>query len=202
MLRNVSAPLLFRAGVLTLPAFLLQPDLAVRFAQVLVFGVLTVIAGKRLLWGYFLTIIGAITVFHLLVPTGAVLFEVAAFPVTLGALRTGLFKALAIVGMVFLSLISVRADLKIPGRVGSVIGKLFWSFEQIMEGRERVSISAPFRSTDAMLLELYEQLIAMDSTVADTAERKSTALRSTPAGIGAVTAVVAAQWFVLLVPIH
>jgi len=201
MLRNVSAPLLFWGGVLALPAFLLQPDLAVRFGQVVVFGVLTVLAGKRLLWGYFLTIIGAITVFHLLVPTGAVLVEIAGFPVTTGALRTGVFKALAIVGMVFLSLISVRADLKIPGRVGAVIGKLFWSFEQIMEGRERVSIAAPFRSTDAMLLDLYEQLVAMDA-VTDTAERKSTARRSTAVGTGAVATVVALQWLALLVPLQ
>ncbi|MFP4153473.1 MAG: hypothetical protein ACLFR8_14255 [Alkalispirochaeta sp.] len=202
MRENVSAPLLFWGGVIALPAFLLQADLAIRFGQVVLFGILTVIAGKRLLWGYFLTIIVAITLFHLFVPTGAILFEFAGIPITLGALRTGVFKALAIVGMVFISLISVRADLRIPGTIGSVIGKLFWSFEQIMEGRERVSISAPFRSTDAMLLELYEELVAMDESVADTVKRKSTARRSSAVGTVAVVTIVAVQWIVLLMPLQ
>ena len=186
--------LLFAGGMLLLPAYLLQESLLIRAGQVVVFGWLTTVAGKKLLWPYFITITIAITGFHVLVPTGAVIFEIGTFPVTAGALRNGTFKALTIIGMVFVSLVSVRADLRIPGTVGAVAGKLFWSFEQIMERRIDVRVSAPLRSADAMLLDLYESLVSMDATAADTAGRKATARRTTPGAIVLVGAVVAVQW--------
>ena len=131
MLGNVSASLLFWGGLMALPAYLLQGDLAIRLAQVVLFGALARVAGKRLQWVYFLSIMVTITVFHVIVPSGAVLAEIGGFRITLGALRTGVFKALTIVGMVFISLVSVRADLRLPGTLGSLAGKIFWSFERM-----------------------------------------------------------------------
>ncbi len=199
MLKNISARALFVGGMVILPAYLLQESLMIRVGQVIVFGWLTTVAGKKLLWPYFITIVIAITGFHVLVPTGAVLFEVGTFPVTAGGLRNGVFKALTIIGMVFLSLVSVRADLRIPGTVGAIAGKLFWSFEQIMERRDRVKVSAPLRTADEMLLELYESLVSMGDAVADTVSRKATAQRTTVGAIVVICGVVGAQWALLLV---
>ncbi|MFW5828514.1 MAG: hypothetical protein ACOCU4_10490, partial [Alkalispirochaeta sp.] len=190
MLSNISARLLFWAGLLALPAFLLQDNLVIRLGQVVLFGLLARIAGKKLQWVYFGSIIVTITLFHVIVPSGAVLAEVGSFRLTAGALRTGVFKALTIVGMVFISLVAVRADLRLPGQLGSLAGKIFWSFEQIMERREELGVRRPFESADRLLDALYGELIAMDSTAAETAERKATAAASSTAGAVVVGAVV------------
>jgi hypothetical protein len=200
MTSNLSAGGLFLAGMAVLPAFLFQESLAVRVFQVVLFGWLTTMAGKRLLWLYFITISLGITVFHVLIPTGAVLFEIGGFPVTTGALRSGIYKSLTIVGMVFISLISVRADLKIPGRVGAVAGKLFWSFEQIMERRDELRLTSPLHSADELLLGVYRSLRSMDGSVAHVQARKATAPGSTVPGRVVLLFFVAVQWAVLFIP--
>lgn len=199
MMSNISAGLLFWAGMLILPAYLLQSSLTIRLGQVVLFGVLTTVAGKRLQWFYFLTIILTITIFHLLVPSGIVLATINGFRITLGALRTGLFKAVTIVGLVFISLVSVRADLRLPGRLGSLAGKMFWSFEQIMERRGELDPRRPFISGDRLLFSLYDGLALMDESHARTAERKATASISSSAGRATVLLVVAVQWLLLFV---
>jgi hypothetical protein len=198
MLSNISARLLFWAGMLTLPAYLLQDSLVIRLGQVVLFGFLARTAGKKLQWIYFGSIILTITLFHVIVPSGAVLAEVGGFRITEGALRTGVFKALTIVGMVFISLVAVRADLRLPGKLGSLAGKIFWSFEQIMERRGELGVRRPFHSADRLLDALYGELIAMDATVAATAERKATAATSSAGGVAVVSVVVALQWVVLI----
>lgn len=201
LMENVSASLLFWGGMAVLPAYLIQTSLVIRIGQVVLFGALAVVAGKRLQWFYFLTIVFTISVFHLLVPSGVVLATVGGFRITLGALRTGFFKAVTIVGLVFISLVAVRADLKIPGRLGSLVGKVFWSFEQIMEHRHQIEARRPFVSADRLLIGLYDRLAGMDDTRGETAQRKKTALVSAPLGRGAVALVVAIQWVLLFVPL-
>lgn len=198
MLSNISARLLFWGGMLTLPAYLLQDNLLIRVAQVILFGALARVAGKKLQWVYFISIIVTITVFHVIVPSGAVLAEIGGFRITQGALRTGVFKALTIVGMVFISLVAVRADLRLPGTLGSLAGKIFWSFEQIMERRGELGVRRPFHSADILLSDLYQELVSMDATVAATAERKATAARSSFTGSSVVVIVVTLQWAALL----
>ncbi|MFW5695015.1 MAG: hypothetical protein ACOCYB_07585 [Alkalispirochaeta sp.] len=199
MRSNISARMLFWAGMLVLPAYLLQEHIIIRVAQVVLFGFLARVAGKKLQWIYFLSIIATITAFHVIVPSGAVIAEIGGFRVTQGALRTGVFKALTIVGMVFVSLVAVRADLRLPGKLGSLAGKIFWSFEQIMERRGELGVRRPFYRADMLLDSLYGDLIAMDASVAATAERKATAVRSSPVGTMVVAMIVVAQWAVLIV---
>lgn len=197
MLSNISARLLFWAGMMVLPAYLLQSNLVIRVLQVLLFAFLATLAGKRLQWLYFSTVIVTITLFHLLVPSGLVIASLGGFRLTLGALQTGLFKALTIVGMVFLSLVAVRADLRLPGRFGRLLGKMFWSFEQIMENRADLEARRPLVSGDRLLLFLYDRLGAMEESHADTRDRKATAESSSVPGMAAVLLIVAAQWVVL-----
>ncbi len=198
MLKHVSASLLFWAGLIALPAYLLQDDIRIRLAQVVLFGFLARVAGKRLQWLYFLSIAATITLFHVIVPSGEVIAEIGTFRLTLGALRTGSFKALSIIGMVFLSLVAVRADLRLPGRVGSLVGKIFWAFEQIMERRDTLEVRRPFVGADGLLLALYADLATMDERAADTRMRKATAARSTATGWGIVVLLTAMQWIALL----
>lgn len=201
MLNNLTARILFWSGMAILPAYLLQTSLFVRLIQVVFFGWLTTVAGKRLQWVYFLSIIATITVFHVLVPSGLVIASIGGFRITLGALRIGLFKALTIVGMVFISLTAVRADLRLPGRLGTLAGKMFWSFEQIMENRSSMEVRRPFVSGDQLLLGLYDRLAAMDEEHARTGERKATAARSSRTGRILACVTVLMQWLLVAIPV-
>ncbi|POQ98165.1 hypothetical protein AU468_14510 [Alkalispirochaeta sphaeroplastigenens] len=198
MLRNISARTLFLGGMALLPAYLLQENLTIRFVQVLFFGWCALRAGKRLQWAYFLTIIATITLFHLLIPSGRVLVTLGMLRITRGGLETGLFKALTVVGLVFISLASVRADLRLPGRAGTLAGKIFWSFEQIMERRDQLEPRRLLASGDDLLLGVYEDLLLGGELPSDTLARKGTARRSSLPGSLVVSGIVVLQWVALL----
>lgn len=156
VLRNNFAALdLFITGAITLPAYLLQDDLVIRLLQVLLFAILALFAGKRIKWIYFLVMVSSITFFNLLVPLGRVLFELGPLTITEVALRNGLLKGLTIVGLVFISLFSVRSDLRLPGRLGGLVARLFFYFERIMEGRHRVEARRLIGSIDEVLGAIY-----------------------------------------------
>ena len=151
-----TAPLhIFLTGVLTIIAFLFQTDLMVRAIQVFAFAGLATLAGKRIRWGYFAIMVASITFFNLLAPFGRIIAEIGPLRVTEGALRQGAFRALAIVGLVFISLFAVRPDLKLPGTFGGMLGRVFYYFECILETRRRVSAKRLVESIDEILMELY-----------------------------------------------
>lgn len=136
-------------------AFLFQGNLAVRVGQVALFAVLAVLSGKRLRWLYFVVMVVSITGFNLLTPFGRVIARIGPLAVTDGALEQGLLKGFAIVGLVFVSLFAVRADLMLPGRFGGLVARLFFYFERILETRRRVVPSRLVASLDEILLEIY-----------------------------------------------
>jgi len=86
---------------------------------------------------------------------GRVLFEVGPMPITEVALRNGVLKGLTIVGLVFISLFSVRSDLKLPGRLGGLVARLFYYFERIMEGRHKIEARRLIGSIDEVLTSIY-----------------------------------------------
>ena len=153
--RIAAAPHQFLAGAVTIVAFLFQGDLVVRISQVLVFAGLAILAGKRIRWGYFLVMVGSITAFHLLAPVGRVLYEIGPLAITEGALRQGLMKGFAIVGLVFISLFAVRSDLRLPGTFGGMLGRLFLYFERVLDARGKVKARALVESVDGILFEVY-----------------------------------------------
>lgn len=198
MLRHLGAGTLLIAGILVLPAYLLQQNLVVRALQVVLFAVTAVLAGKRLQWTYFLSVSAAIVLFHLFAPNGRVLAELGPLQITAGALRTGAFKALTIVGLVFISLSAVRADLVLPGRLGALAGRLLWCFEQIMERRGAVTLRDAARSVDELLLSLYDDLRTLSDAADSVRRRRGIAAGSDRAGFAVVASIVGAQWLSLL----
>ena len=198
MLRHLGAGTLLIAGILVLPAYLLQQNLVVRALQVVLFAVTAVLAGKRLQWTYFLSVSAAIVLFHLFAPNGRVLAELGPLQITAGALRTGAFKALTIVGLVFISLSAVRADLVLPGRLGALAGRLLWCFEQIMERRGAVTLRDAAHSVDELLLSLYDDLRTLSDAADSVQRRNGIAAGSDRAGFAVVASIVGAQWLSLL----
>ena len=154
--RENFAPLhLFLAGMFLIPAFLFQSSLAVKVVQAVLFAVLATLAGKRIKLGYFGFLMLSITFFNLLSPWGKVLFTVGPFRVTEGALEAGFLKSFTIIGLVFISLFTIRPELRIPGRLGGIIAKVFLYFERILEGKRRVEPKRFIASIDDILLGLY-----------------------------------------------
>jgi heptaprenyl diphosphate synthase len=183
----VSARALFAAGALVLPAFLFQQDLAIRGMEILLFLVLNAAGGRRIRIVQILVVSAGIVLFNLLVPTGRVLLSVAGLPVTEVALRGGVAKAGALVGMIAISQFCLREDLRIPGRVGGLVGRSLFYFQRIMGMRARVDRKDIVGSIDALL----EKAQSGDG---DPSSGKGLATRTTPGGALALAAVVAATW--------
>ena len=147
---------LFITGILVIVCFLFQQNLFVRIGEVALFAVLAILAGKRIRWGYFVIMVVSITLFNLLTPVGEVLVRLGPLVITRGALEQGLMKAFAIPGLVFISLFAVRPDLRLPGRFGGLVARLFFYFEHVLEGRKQIRIRRFVETVDTLLLSVLE----------------------------------------------
>ncbi|MFP4643022.1 MAG: hypothetical protein ACLFM0_01575 [Spirochaetales bacterium] len=153
--RNISAVHLFVGATLVLPGYLLQANLFVRILQVMLFAWLATVNGKRIKWMYFVIMVVSITFFHTLSPIGEVLLELGAWTITRDALEDGLMRGFTIIGLVFISLFSIRPDLKLPGRLGGLLGKVFWYFERVFASKRRIRLNAVIESIDEILEGLF-----------------------------------------------
>ena len=147
--------------------------------------VLALLAGKRVSFGYFAFLVASVTVFNLFLPVGRVWFSLGPVPVTEGAFFLGLGKGLTFAGLVFLSLASVSRDLKLPGRFGTLWGKTFAWYEQLMDERAALKPRALLLSIDRLL----ERLYPTRSAVAAPARERKEPPGTTAAGwvLGAAT---------------
>lgn len=146
----------FLAGLLAMPGFLLIDDPRWKALLVFLYGGLAWASGKRIRILYFVLTLATVTFFHLLTPWGVVLAEWGPLRITSGALEKGLLRGLTLVGMVFLSLSSVRPDLQLPGRFGGILGRTFRHFETIIDGKGRLSRKNFLGSLDRLLIERFD----------------------------------------------
>lgn len=218
--RNLSAVHLFVGATLVLPAYLLQPNLLVRILQVVLFAWLATVNGKRIKWTYFLIMVVSITFFHTLNPFGEVMLRLGPWTITRGALEDGLMRGFTIIGLVFISLFSIRPDLKLPGRLGGLLGKVFWYFERVFACKRRIRLHAVIESIDEILESLFppddplgrnvsgsgsgedlEADVSTDNTAASGKGESETDSRSTPAGILFLVALNLGSWLLVFVDI-
>ena len=146
----------FIAGMLMLPPYLLTDNLPARLGLTAFFAVLALMAGKRLNFGYFLILVLSVTFFHILSPWGRVLLEIGPLTITAGALEGGLMRSFTLIGMVFLSVAAVRPELELPGRLGGLLGRTFYYFDLIIEGKSRLSRKNFLVSLDNLLMERFD----------------------------------------------
>ncbi len=193
LLRDKINPIhLFVTGMLCIPGYLFQDTLWVRLVQVGVFGLLATMNGKRIKWLYFVGMVVSIAFFNLLTPIGRVLYRIGPFIVTAGALEQGILKGMTIVGLVFISLFSIRPDLKLPGRLGGLIGWVFLYYERILEGKRKLQARHLISSID----EVLDGLFAPGEVAG---ERETAAVRSTPVGYLFAVGLVGVTWASLLI---
>jgi hypothetical protein len=153
---HASSLALFLVGAALLPAFLFQQDLVIRTALFLLFIGLNAASGRRPRLLQYVVVGAGIVVFNLIIPTGRVLVSVLGLPLTEVALKTGVSKATAMVGLVALSLFSIRPDLRLPGRFGGLLGTSLLYFERIMGQRRAIDRRDLIGSIDAVLLSAHQ----------------------------------------------
>ncbi len=187
---------LFLCGALLFPPFLLQQDIVVRCGLVVLFLVLNLAAGRRVRILQSALVALGIVAFNLVIPTGRVLWAPLGLPLTEGALKSGVMKATAMTGLIFLSRFSIRPDLRLPGRFGGLIGKSLFYFEAIMSQRRRIDRRDIIGSVDALLLSVTDQVAPSGAANAEGGGSQPAGSPGRRAGLPALIAMVLFNWAV------
>ena len=151
-----SAPVLFVTGLLIMPAMLFNPFPPLRAIQFLFFWFLCWLAGKKNKPLITILVILFIVAFNLIVPYGEILYSIGRFRITLGALMTGIQRAVTLQGLIMLSRLSIRQDLKIPGSFGELIGESFRILAQITDSKRRITRKNLIGDIDQLMIDLSE----------------------------------------------
>ncbi|MBN2510773.1 MAG: Gx transporter family protein [Spirochaetales bacterium] len=141
----------FTLGLALIIPLVFQESLVFRAVHLCLLAVLCVMSGKRLSWLYFINLLFWITLFQQLSPFGRVLAKIGPLSITRGALEAGIGKSLLLIGLVFTSLFSVTRGLKLPGKLGGLIGRMFYYFEQLYQGKHRIRRKSFLRDIDLLL---------------------------------------------------
>ncbi len=163
---NVKPEHLFAGWLLFLPTFLFQTALPVRVFQTLCILAAALFSGKRLRVLPNVILFTGVTAAHLLRPAGEVVVSVLGFSVTKDALASGISRSLLLIGLVYVSRISVSSRLRLPGRGGRLLASVFFYFERITEfkhgttwkKRRRVSLFTAFTQYMDSILFLADDL--------------------------------------------
>lgn len=142
------------AGLLAMPALLFNSSTIFRSALFLFFWFLCILSLKKTNPPITILIILGVIFINLLAPYGRVLLHIGAFKVTLGALMTGIKRAVTLEGLIMLSKLAIRSDLKLPGRFGSLLSESFVFFALITDSKKRITRKNFFTDLDNLLLDL------------------------------------------------
>lgn len=122
-------------GLLFIPAYLLQQSIIIRTIQFVILISVYILQGGKLRIAPNLMLVSGIILAYTLRPAGKLLFMLGDFPVTEGALISGLTKALMLIGLIYISRLSVSSKLNLKGKAGNLFGRVFYYFEAITEGQ-------------------------------------------------------------------
>jgi len=133
--------------------FIVTP-LPVRAGLFLVFCVFARLMGKKLNPLITLVIMAGIVFFNLLAPYGKVLVVLGPLRITQGSLLAGLEKAITLEGLVMLSRACIRSDLKLPGKIGSLLGESLRILELMREKKGLIRRGHIVAGIDQMMSEI------------------------------------------------
>jgi len=151
---------LLLAGLAMIPPFILQSSLTIKILQTLLIIFYGAALGKRirLLPGFI--VLAGVCAASLIQPVGEVLFYIGTFPISRGALRQGLSRGLNLIGMVYLSRCAISARLRIPGKAGQLMYRVFFYFEELSSLRlQKESSGNLLRSLRRKLIQLDDYLL-------------------------------------------
>lgn len=183
--RRVSARALLAWVCLTAPSLLVASGPAVRAAQLALLIMVALVMGRRVRWGRTVLFFAAVVGFNLATPGGRVLVAPAGLPVTAGALEVGLTKALGLTGLLLLSKVGVRRDLRLPGRAGRLLDLTLAYVRAFLDADVKLLARDPVGRLDHLLRAVQREVDgAPDIPPTPTAA----------SGIAILTTVLAASW--------
>jgi heptaprenyl diphosphate synthase len=183
------------AALIAMPAFLFNSSTSARIVQFLLFLLCVWLAGKKNNLVITFIIMMGIILFNLIVPYGEELFCLGKFRVTEGALWGGIHRAVTLEGLIMLSRVCIRPDLKLPGTFGALMAESFRMLEKIKEHQRIISRKNIIGGIDQLMMELSaddENLPAENSIK----KQKRSAL-----GIIILIIICAVIWLIMLLPI-
>ena len=146
----------FFLGLLLFIPLFFQEVLLLKILHVFVLGILCKFSGKRISYFYFFNLVFWITLFNILSPFGLVILDLKIITITYGALEMGLEKAFLLIGLVFTSLFSVTPGLQLPGRLGAVLAKMFYFYEELYRAKGKVRRLSFINDVDRLLGETQD----------------------------------------------
>ncbi len=155
--KNVSSSFLFIAGLVFSVSVILQKNLILKTGQFLLFLALSALIGRRIRYFLNLIFLFITVIFNSLAPAGRVLFYLLKYPVTEDALNSGLSKGLTIITLIYISQFSVRRNMKLPGKLGILLGSAFNYVNELMLSKNKIVVKEAFKSIDKLLLETYKK---------------------------------------------
>ena len=176
---------LFVAGLLMALIFLHDRALPGHLAQFLFFCILVMLSGKRNNFVATAVFVSSIVFFSLLVPHGKILFSLGPLQVTKGSLFSGIERALTLSGLMMLSRVFVRGDLRLPGNLGSLLGQSMRVLEMMREKKAMIAKGRVISGIDRMIFEIE----AAQTGDSDSGPRKET--RRSVKGIALLAAMIA-----------
>jgi len=145
---------LFITGLVIMPALLFNPSTEFRALQFLFFWFLTWFSGKKTNPIFIVLVILGIVVFNLIVPYGKILSSIGPFKITQGALIAGVNRAVTFEGLVMLSKVSIRSDIKLPGVFGKLLGESMRIFSVVVSRKHHITAKNIIADIDSLMMEL------------------------------------------------
>ena len=146
-------------GLCMLPALLFNSDTIGRVFQCLFFMFLAWLSGKKINFVFTAFVVFFIVFFNLFLPYGEVIFTLASFNITAGALFGGIRRAMTLTGLLMLSRFCIRWDFanfsfNKTGTLGEVIAGSFKVFSILGEKKFSIKKNKWIEGIDNILLSI------------------------------------------------
>ena len=143
--KNFTPSHLFILQIVSLILFFSSSSIVLKSIQVFLFYILALLNSKRINIIYFIVTFFSIVFFNLMSYSGRVIysidiFNIVQFDITLGALKIGIKKGLNIIGMIFLSLFCIQADLNFSIPFSKYISRSFTYYKKIVDFKTKNKI--------------------------------------------------------------
>ncbi|NLM01153.1 MAG: hypothetical protein GX220_06850 [Treponema sp.] len=158
--KKINLYLLFFVSLIVMLWFVLQKNVKIISVATVIFFIILYIKNiikkkkpPQILPPFFLLL--TVVACSLLQPFGKVLFQIGTFSITSGALFAGIRRGCIVIGTVFLSKIAISDNLKIPGKIGTLLTQIFNDFEKLSSIKKAVKTQTFFSDLDSQLLHTY-----------------------------------------------
>lgn len=151
------------AGLVMLPAVLLQTSVLFQFVQVCYAVGLAVYFKRRFRLLPNVLLLITVTLVNVFQPNGLHLFDIGSLSVTAGALLVGIRKAFTLIGLLYLSQYMVSAKPKFPGALGRLLSMQFIYVDKIAERWASMDKRKPIQAIDTLLLSFESENIFIEN---------------------------------------